>query len=162
MELDGEGSFQMSNFSNDVWCIYHILASRVLSVISHTKITLERACCLYALLTETPIDYNSLVTSTMMSVQLLDKGFAFPYGALITWIVEHFWVDMTRQREDQPKKGAIGIHFLNTSQAHLREAKQEKRAQRPWRVAWASEVPARENESLDHFEAWLWETWEAL
>jgi hypothetical protein len=68
MELDGEGNFQMSNFSNDVRCIYHILASRVLPVISHTMITIERASCLYALLTEAPIDYGSLVTSTMMSV----------------------------------------------------------------------------------------------
>jgi hypothetical protein len=44
MELDGEGRFQMCNFSNDVRCIYHILASRVLQVISHTIITIERAC----------------------------------------------------------------------------------------------------------------------
>jgi hypothetical protein len=56
MELEGEDSFQMSVFSNDSHCIYHILASRVLSIISHTMITIERARCLYALLTETPID----------------------------------------------------------------------------------------------------------
>jgi hypothetical protein len=68
MELDGEGSFQMSDFSNDVRCIYHILASRVLTVISHTLITIERAHCLYALLIEASINYGSLVTSTMMSV----------------------------------------------------------------------------------------------
>jgi hypothetical protein len=68
MELEGEGSFQMSNFSNDVRCIYHILASRVLPVISHTMITIERARCLYAMLTETPIDYDSMVTSTMMFI----------------------------------------------------------------------------------------------
>ena len=40
MELDGEGSFQMSDFSNDVQCIYHILAIWVLPVISHTLITI--------------------------------------------------------------------------------------------------------------------------
>jgi hypothetical protein len=68
MELEGEGSFQTSDFSNDIRCIYHILASRVLPVINHTMITIERAHYLYALLTETPIDYGSLVTSTMMSV----------------------------------------------------------------------------------------------
>jgi hypothetical protein len=68
MELEGEGSFQMSDFSNDVHCIYHILASRVLLVINHTMITIERARCLYALLTEAPIDYGSVVTSTIMSI----------------------------------------------------------------------------------------------
>jgi hypothetical protein len=94
MELEGEGSFQMSDFSNDVHCIYHILASQVLLVISHTMITIERARCLYALLTETPIDYNFVVTSTMMFVRLLDKSFALPYGTLITRIAEHFKVDM--------------------------------------------------------------------
>jgi hypothetical protein len=75
MELDGESSFQMSNFSNDVWCNYHILASRVLPIISQMMITIEKARCLYALLTKTPIDYSSVVTSTMMLVRLLDKGF---------------------------------------------------------------------------------------
>ena len=98
MELDKEGSFQMSDFSNDVHCIYHILACWVLLVISHTLVTVERARCLYALLTEASIDYDSLVTSMMTSVRLLDKGFALPYGALITWIAEHFRVDMTGLR----------------------------------------------------------------
>jgi hypothetical protein len=102
MELEGEGSFLMSDFNNDVRCIYHILASRVLPVISHTMITIERAHCLYAILTEAPIDYGSVVTTTMMSVRLLDKGFALPYGALITWIAEHIGVDMTGLREIQP------------------------------------------------------------
>jgi hypothetical protein len=99
MELEGEGSFQMSDFSNDVRCIYHFLASRVLLIISHTMITIERAHYLYALLTKAPIDYSSVVTSTMMYVQLLDKGFALPYGALITRIVVHFRVDMTGLKE---------------------------------------------------------------
>jgi hypothetical protein len=125
MELKGEGSFQMSNFSNDVHCIYHVLASRVLPVISHMMIMIERAHCLYAMLTETPIKYSSMVTSTMMFVRLLDKGFALPYGALITQIVIRFRVDMTRLWEVQPEKGAIGVRFLNASQAHLREAEQE-------------------------------------
>ena len=66
MELDREDSFQMSDISNDVRCIYHILASQVLPVISHMLITIERARCLYALLIEASIDYGSLVTSTMM------------------------------------------------------------------------------------------------
>jgi hypothetical protein len=120
MELEGEGSFQMSDFSNDVRCIYHILASRVLPVISHTMITIEKARCLYAMLIETPIDYGSVVTSTMMFVRLLDKGFVLPYGALITWIVVRFGVDMTGLEEVQPEKGAMGVRFLNASQAHLR------------------------------------------
>ena len=68
MELDGKGILQTSDFSNDIRCIYHILASRVLLVINHMLITIERARCLYALLTEAPIDYDSVVTSTMMSV----------------------------------------------------------------------------------------------
>ena len=84
MELDEEGSFQMSDFSNDVHCIYHILVNRVLPVIIHTLITIERAHCLYTLLIEASIDYGSLVTSTMMSVWLLNKGFSLPYEALIT------------------------------------------------------------------------------
>ena len=99
MELDEEGSFQMSDFSNDVHCIYHILASWVLPVISHTLITIEKARGLYTLLTEAPIDYSSVVTSTMMSVQLLDKGFALPYRALITRIAMDFGVDTTGLRE---------------------------------------------------------------
>jgi hypothetical protein len=66
MELDGECSFQMSDFNNEVQCIYHILERQVLPIISHTLITIERARCLYAILTEASIDYGSLVTSTMM------------------------------------------------------------------------------------------------
>jgi hypothetical protein len=92
-------------------------------------ITIERACCLYAMLTETPIDYSSMFTTTMMSVRFLVKGFTLPYGAPITRITEHAGVDMTGLREIQPQKGAMGVRFLNTSQAHLREAEQEPRAQ---------------------------------
>jgi hypothetical protein len=162
MELEGEGSFWMSDFSNDVCCIYHILASRVLSVISHTMITIERARCQYALLTKTPIDYGSVVTSTMMYVRLLDKGFALPCGALITRIAEHFRVDMIGLREVQLEKGAIGVRFLNASQAHLREVEQELRAQRQRRAAQVGRAPTRIEESMDHFEASLRETQETL
>jgi hypothetical protein len=109
----------MSDFSNDVRCIYHILASRVLPVISHMMITIERTRCLYAMLIEAPINYSSVVTTTMMYVRLLDKGFTLPYEALITWIVEHAGVDMIGLREIQPQKGAMGVRFLNVSQAHL-------------------------------------------
>ena len=84
IELDGEGSFQMSDFSNEVWCIYHILASWILPVISHMIITMEKARCLYTLLIEAPIDFSSLVISTMMSVRLTNKGVALPYRALVT------------------------------------------------------------------------------
>ena len=89
----------MRDFSNEFRRIYHILASRILLVISHTLITIERARCLYALLNEASIYYASLVTSTMMYVQLLDKGFTLPYRALITRIAEHFRVDMIKLRE---------------------------------------------------------------
>jgi hypothetical protein len=115
MELNEEGSFQMSDFNNDVRCIYHILASWVLLIISHTLITIERARCLYALLTEASIEYASLVTSTMMSVRPLDKGFVLLYGTLITQIVEHFRVEMTGLREIQPAKGSMGVRFYNAS-----------------------------------------------
>jgi hypothetical protein len=135
MELGGEDSFQISDFSNDVRCLYHILASQVLSIISHTMITIERACCLYALLTEAPIDYSSVVTSTIMSVQLLDKGFTLPYRALITWIAERFRVDMIGLREVQLEKGAMSVRFLNVSQAHFQEVEQELKAQQPRKVA---------------------------
>jgi hypothetical protein len=68
VELKGEGSFQMSDFSNNVRCIYHILACRVLPIISHMMITIERVRCLYALLIKAPIDYGFMVTFTMMTV----------------------------------------------------------------------------------------------
>ena len=97
----------MSDFSNDVRCIYHILMSRVLPVISHTLITIERAHCLYAMLIEAPIDFGYVVTSTMMFVRLLDKAFALPYGALITRIALHFGVDTIGLKEIQPENGTF-------------------------------------------------------
>ena len=84
-----EGSFQLSDLSNDVWCIYHILTNLVHPVLTHMMITIERAHCLYTLLTEIPKDFDSLVTSTMMSIWLTDRGIALPYKALITWITEY-------------------------------------------------------------------------
>jgi hypothetical protein len=142
----------MSDFSNDVCCIYHILASRILPVISHTMITIERARYLCAMLIEAPIDYSFVVTTTMMYVRHLDKGFALPYGALITRIMEHARVDMTGLREIQLAKGAMGVRFLNASQAHLREVEKEPRAQRPRRPAKVGRVPTRIEERLDRLE----------
>jgi hypothetical protein len=97
-------------------------------MISHTIITMERACCLYALLIEAPIDFGSLVTSTMMSIRLTDKAVALPYGALITRISEHAKVPMGGLRETQPERGPKEARFLNASQAHLREVKPEQRS----------------------------------
>ena len=74
------------------------------------------------MLTEAPINVGFLVTSMMMSVQILDKGFALPYGALITQIALHSRVDVTGMKEIQPEKGPMGARFLKASQAHLREA----------------------------------------
>jgi hypothetical protein len=93
METEGEGSFQVHDFSNEVRCIYRVVMSRVLPVLSLTMITIDRARCLYALLIETSIDYGFVVTVTMMSVRHVDSCTALPYGALITWIVQHAGVD---------------------------------------------------------------------
>jgi hypothetical protein len=68
METEGENSFQIHDFSNEVQCIYRLVMSRVLPVLSLTMITMDRARCLYALLTETSVNYDSVVTVTMMSV----------------------------------------------------------------------------------------------
>jgi hypothetical protein len=122
METNGEGSFQLSDLSNDVRCIYHILTSRVHPVLSYTMITIERARCLYALLTEASIDFSSLVTATMMSVRLTNRGIALPYGALITQITEHARVRIRGMTEFHLEKGPIGACFLNVRNAHLREA----------------------------------------
>ena len=119
METKGEGNFQLSDLSNDVQCIYNILTSWVHPVLSHTMITIERARCLYALLTEACIDFSFLVTAMMMSVQLIDQGITLPYGALITWIAEHARVYIKGMREFHPKKGPIGARSLNASNAHL-------------------------------------------
>ena len=115
----GEGSFQLSDLCNDFRCIYHVLTSQILPILSHTMITMERARCLYGLLTEASIDYGILVTATMMTVRHPDKSIALPYGVLITQIVEHARVSTEGMREVHPKKGPIDARFLNTSNAHL-------------------------------------------
>ena len=94
-------------------------------MINHTIITIERARCLYGLLTEASIDFGSLVTSTMMSVCLTDEGVALPYGALVTRIAEHTKVPMAGLRETQLERGPMGVRFLNASQAHLWEVEPE-------------------------------------
>ena len=85
-----------------------------------------------------------------------------PYGALITRIALHSGVDTTGLREIQPEKGAMGVRFLNVSQAHLREVEQEQRAPRPRRAAQVGGAPVGLEKHLDHFEASLRETQEAL
>jgi hypothetical protein len=74
-------------------------------------ITIEREHCLYALLTEAPIDYGSIVTSTMMSVRLLDKGFTLPNEALITRIAKHFQDGHDRVEEGSARERGYG-HML--------------------------------------------------
>jgi hypothetical protein len=56
--------------------------SRVLPVLSLTMITLDRARCLYAFLTETSIDYGSVVTVAMMSVRHVNSCTAI-------WSIDH-------------------------------------------------------------------------
>jgi hypothetical protein len=58
-------------------------------------------------------------------------------------------------RKVQAKKGAMGVRFLNASQAHLREAEQKPRAQQPRRAARVGRTPARLEEGMDRFEASL-------
>ena len=88
-------------------------------------ITIERARCLFALLTKAPIDFSSLVIATMMSIRLTNWGITLPFGALITQIAEHAGVRIRDMMEFHPEKGPIRVHFLNARNAHLREAKQE-------------------------------------
>jgi hypothetical protein len=74
METEGEGSFQIHDFSNEVRCVYRVVMSCVLPVLSLTLITMDRARCLYALLTEAAINYRSVVMVTMMSVRHADPN----------------------------------------------------------------------------------------
>jgi hypothetical protein len=122
METEGESSFLVHDFSNEVRCIYRVVMSRVLPVLSLMMITMDRARCLYALLTETSIDYGSVVTVAMMSVWHADSCTALPYGALITRIVQHARVDTEDMIELAPEKGPITARYLNASNAHLRDA----------------------------------------
>ena len=92
--------------------------SYLLSVLSLTLITMDRARCLYALLTEVAIDYGSAVTITMMSVQYIDSCTALPYGALVTWIIQHARVATDSMVKLAPKKGPITAQYLNAGNAH--------------------------------------------
>jgi hypothetical protein len=87
MEIEGKGSFQIHDFSNEVRCIYRVVMSRVLPVLSLTMITIDEARCLDTLLTETSINYGLVVIVAMMSVRHPDSCTALPYGALITRII---------------------------------------------------------------------------
>jgi hypothetical protein len=130
METEGEGSFQVHDFSNEVRCIYRVVMSHVLPVLSLTMITMDRARFLYALLTETSIDYGSVVTVAMMSVRHADSCTALPYGALITRIIQHAEVDTEGVIELAPEKGPITARYLNASNAHLRDATPAPRLRR--------------------------------
>jgi hypothetical protein len=130
METEGESSFQVHNFSNEVRCIYRVVMSHVLPVLSLTMITMDRARCLYALLTETSIDYGSVVTVAMMSVRHANSCITLPYRALITWIVQHVRVDTEGTIELAPEKGPITARYLNASNAHLRDAAPTPRPRR--------------------------------
>ena len=105
----------MHNLSNDAERIYHILVN----CISLMMITIERAHCLYTLLTKASIDFGSFVMSMMMSVLLMDPSPALPYRALITRIVEHAKVSTTSIRELALEKAPIGEHFLHACSPHL-------------------------------------------
>jgi hypothetical protein len=76
--------------------------------------------------------------------------------------VEHAGVDLTGLREIQPQKGAMGVRFLNASQAHLWEAEQESRAQRPRRPARVGRAPVGIEEHLDCLEDTVRQTREDL
>jgi hypothetical protein len=121
METEGEGNFQVHDFSNEVRCIYKVVMSCVLPVLSLMMITMDRARCLYALLTETSIDYGSMVTVVMMSIWHVDSCTTLPYGALITQIVQHAGVDTEGMIELAPKKRPITARYLNASNANLRD-----------------------------------------
>jgi hypothetical protein len=56
----------------------------------------------------------------------------------------------------------MGVRFLNASQAHLQEAEQEPRAQRPRRPARVGRAPVGIEECLDHLEDTVQQTWEDL
>ena len=43
METEGEGSFQIHDFSNEVRCVYRVVMSCVLPVLSLMLITMDRA-----------------------------------------------------------------------------------------------------------------------
>jgi hypothetical protein len=153
METEGEGSFQVHDVSNDVKCIYQVMMSRVLPVLRVTMITMDRARCLYALLTETSIDYDSMVTVTMMSMRHTDSCTALPYGALITHIVQHAGVDTEGMIELAPEKGPITARYLNCSNAHLWDATLAPRPR--WRRTARVSTSASQEKRLGRIETTL-------
>jgi hypothetical protein len=100
--------------------------SYVLPVLSLMMIMMDRARCLYSLLTETSINYGSVVAVTMMLVRHANSCTALPYGALITRIVQHAEVDTEGMIELAPEKGPITAYYLNASNVHLRDAVQHQ------------------------------------
>jgi hypothetical protein len=89
MDMEGEEAFQVSTLKDYDWYIYYVMISQVFLVVSFTFITIERACCLYALLTEILVDFGSFIIVTMKGVRMANLGTTFPYGALITQIAKH-------------------------------------------------------------------------
>jgi hypothetical protein len=89
MEMEGEGAFQISALKDEDRCIYLVMVSQIFPMVSLTSITIERACCLYALLTETFVDFSSFVIATMKGARMADQIIGLPYGVLITGITEH-------------------------------------------------------------------------
>jgi hypothetical protein len=130
--------------------------SRVLLVLSLTMITIDRARCLYALLTETSIDYGFVVTIAMMSVRHVDSCTALPYGALITRIIQHARVDSGGMIELALEKGPITAHYLNANNAHLQDAMPALRPRRR-RIARTDGTStfASQNERLGRIETTL-------
>jgi hypothetical protein len=89
--------------------------NRVLLILSLTLITMDRARCLYALLTKVVVDYGFVVTITMMSVWHVDSCIALPYGALVTRILQHARVNTNSMIELAPEKRPITTCYLNAS-----------------------------------------------
>jgi hypothetical protein len=108
-------SFQIHDFSNEVRCVYHVVMSRVLQILSLMLITMDRARCLYALLTEAAIDYGSIIMVTMMSIRHVDSCTTLPYRALVTWIIQHARVVTDGMVELAHEKKPITKQYLNAS-----------------------------------------------
>jgi hypothetical protein len=89
IETKGESSFQIHDFNNEVRCIYRVVISHILPMLSHTMITIDRARCLYTLLTKATINYGSVVMVTTMSVWHTDTCTTLSYEALITRIIQN-------------------------------------------------------------------------
>jgi hypothetical protein len=105
IETKGESSFQIHDLNNEVRCIYRVVMSHVLPVLSLMMITIDRARCLYTLLTKATIDYGSVVTVTMMSIWHADTCTTLSYEALITRIIQNARVVTDYMVELAPDKG---------------------------------------------------------